>query len=321
MADTTVRCWGNNHFDQVGPHAGEEQHRPFVVAGLRGVDRIAVGDSFACALMQDTTVRCWGANGYGALGMGDEEDRDVPTEVPNLRDVTQIATGWATCALLRDGSVSCWGDWDPGFGDPRSIGSKSPLKVLAVTDAVEVAVGRSHSCARRRSGAVSCWRHISPGLVPRGKARADPVAVRVGDAVSIALDEYGAAVTRSGEVRCWGYGSCGFDLGRDGPGSLDYGASFLVPKLSHVVEIALGGGERCVRRDDGDVLCEVEKKDGRKELRIVPGVAKAKQIAAGSDHACALLDGGALVCWGRNTYGQLGDGTTTDRAAPVAVRF
>ena len=45
----------------------------------------------------------------------------------------------------------------------------------------------------------------------------------------------------------------------------------------------------------------------------------AAGVAAGAYHACAVTAGGALVCWGRNTYGQLGDGTTTSRATPIGV--
>ena len=42
-------------------------------------------------------------------------------------------------------------------------------------------------------------------------------------------------------------------------------------------------------------------------------------LASGALLSCALLTGGSLRCWGQNANGQLGDGTTTSRAAPVAV--
>lgn len=56
------------------------------------------------------------------------------------------------------------------------------------------------------------------------------------------------------------------------------------------------------------------------ETTTVPEAPPAYVASAGGNHSCAIRPDGVLVCWGENTRGQLGDGTTTDHvvAAPVA---
>jgi len=58
-------------------------------------------------------------------------------------------------------------------------------------------------------------------------------------------------------------------------------------------------------------------------LQIAPASALAPgayvSVAAGNSHTCGVLATGAVQCWGRNNYGQLGNNSTTDSATPVAV--
>ncbi|MFO0650935.1 MAG: RCC1 domain-containing protein [Polyangiales bacterium] len=49
------------------------------------------------------------------------------------------------------------------------------------------------------------------------------------------------------------------------------------------------------------------------------GVTDAAEVAAGGTHTCARTSVGAVMCTGYNSSGQLGDGTTTRRDAPVSV--
>jgi alpha-tubulin suppressor-like RCC1 family protein len=47
--------------------------------------------------------------------------------------------------------------------------------------------------------------------------------------------------------------------------------------------------------------------------------AAAVAIDVGLQRSCAITVGGVLACWGRNTYGEVGDGTSIDRATPVVI--
>ena len=46
--------------------------------------------------------------------------------------------------------------------------------------------------------------------------------------------------------------------------------------------------------------------------RVPAGLADAVHLSAGGNHACAVRQGGTVVCWGSNSVGQLGDGSTTN---------
>jgi alpha-tubulin suppressor-like RCC1 family protein len=58
-------------------------------------------------------------------------------------------------------------------------------------------------------------------------------------------------------------------------------------------------------------------------MRLAPGgvsgLTNVEAVIASQSRGCALRANGALLCWGENGDGQLGDGTTTDRLTPVAV--
>ncbi|MFN7149383.1 MAG: RCC1 domain-containing protein, partial [Microthrixaceae bacterium] len=104
----------------------------------------------------------------------------------------------------------------------------------------------------------------------------------------------------------------------------------LLPPRTDFAQID-AGGSTCAVMTNGTVTCWGSNSkgqlgnvlfapDSQVSLPIpVTGVAGAAEVSVGIDHACALLVDGTVRCWGNNSNGQLGNGTTTDSNVAVPV--
>ena len=220
---------------------------------------------------------------------------------PRLTGIEQIAAGEQhTCALLTSGQARCWGINHHGqLGNGTTTDSMRPVVVLdpegsgPLTDITRLSAGWARTCALLVSGRAVCWGANSYGQLGDGTS-ADaslPVLVRSidgsGPLTGIAQidargDQHTCAVQEDGRALCWG---------RNAFGQLGDGTS---TDRSRPAPVVAG---------DGDTA-----------------LTDVTSVASGYWHSCALLESGEVRCWGSNSAGALGNGTTVASPRPVVVR-
>ena len=258
--------------------------------------------SAATAQAAGGTGRAWGENNRSELGIGSPtlagcESMPLPAAMSGLTEATQITGGYyGGLALLADGTVRGWGHNLYGeVGDGTTTQRDAPVPVPGLSGIVAISSGEAHSLALRADGTVLAWGYGKHGELGNGTATGPdevcncsklPLAVPgLTDVVAIAAGSgFSLALRADGTVMAWGWNFKG-QLG-DGSGLTELAASPApVPGLSGVIGIAASGY---------------------------------------GYHSLALLSSGAVVAWGENQSGQLGNGTVSPPGGcaclgPVAV--
>lgn len=352
MADGTVRCWGANRSGQLGDGTIAPRTLPVVVSGLSGVRQLAAAGSSTCALLADGSVSCWGDNGSGQLGDGTTTSRPTPARVVGVSGATALL-GFG-CAAVAGGRVRCWGaDFASGSPAPfTAVEVPEWAGATAVTDSqcailadgtVSCHVGRDDARAYTgidpgtewamvavkglsgvtalakaawwgwcaiADGSVGCWNWRDPWQDEAGF----PVA-----AMTIQRWAGATGLTPHGEALCalLGTGRVDCMVARAGTGTT---FGFVrVADVTTAVQLVQGRA----RLADGRVVAWDPWLGGSKrsvQSAPVPGLDRVTDLrATDNEGGLALLADGTVRSWGPNVNGGLGDGTTTDRSAPVVV--
>ena len=234
-----------------------------------------------------------------------------------------------TCVLTMSGGVKCWGDNYYGqLGDGTTINKLIPIDVAGLKSGVTaISVSWGHSCAITSEGGVKCWGSNGSGQLGDGTktSRLTPVDV-VGLTSGVTAISVGSAhtcaITSVGSVKCWGASVDRISTNRLTPVDIA-GLS------SGVVKISSGSYFTCVLTDGGGVKCWGSNNYGQlgdgttnynyNPVDVVGLTSGVTAISAGPFYTCVLTNSGGVKCWGRNEYGQIGDGTTVNKLIPIDV--
>jgi alpha-tubulin suppressor-like RCC1 family protein len=307
-----VKCWGANHYGQLGDGTTAHRTVPVDVSGLAtGVVALAASGVHTCALTGGGGVKCWGANSFGQLGDGTTTNRLTPVDVSGLASgvVALAAGGYHTCALTSGGGVKCWGaNYYRQLGDGTTTTRTTPVDVSGLASGVStLAAGYESTCAGPSAGGVRCWGGNVTNPFEIGGLASGVVAL-------VAGGHHICALTSGGGAKCAGWNDYG-QLG-DGTTTLRWTALDVSGLVSSVSALAASWSHTCAATTGGGVKCWGHNGlgqlgDGTTTDRLTPAdvsglTSGVSTLAASWSHTCAVTTGGGVKCWGDNGYGQLG---------------
>jgi alpha-tubulin suppressor-like RCC1 family protein len=281
----TVWTWGSNTSGELGIYTDtSNRSSPVQVAGGYSFASIYGSQGRNYALQANGSLWAWGAGVWGILGVGDENNRSSPTLVIGGHSFINLDSASShVLALKADGSAWSWGRNDYGQLGLNSISNRSsPTQVIGGHSFIEVSCGWNASYGLKYNGEIWAWgRNGHSQLGDTGANRSSPVKVTTSHRfvrISGSLHE-GTLLALKADGSVWG----------------------------------------CGRNTDAGNLLGIAYPAIASSMVLVTNSHSFIDIKVGSAHALALKADGSVWTWGTNTYGQLGNGTTTDIYSPIKV--
>jgi alpha-tubulin suppressor-like RCC1 family protein len=299
-----VYSWGSNSNGQLGLGTldASATSPTVLAAGASPGDgwiMASAGYSHACAIGDDQAAYCWGTNDHGELGNGTTgtTDDSVPGAVQSTDRWADISAGGDyrnsdpnhTCGITSTDEAYCWGSNGRGqLGNGTTDDTNVPVPVDGGVTWSSISAGGNHTCGIAADGIAYCWGWNGSGQLGNGTnddtSVPTPVAGGLRWTSLSAGQQYTCGVTTGAVGYCWGDNYDG-QLGLGTAGATDDSVPAPVVATS-------SASSRWLSLSSGDMW------------------------------TCGVTTSRAAYCWGRNYYGQLGDGTTnrgSDDSLPIAV--
>jgi alpha-tubulin suppressor-like RCC1 family protein len=319
LANTTVKCWGENTYYQLGDGTYTRQPTPVTVSGLSGVTQVSVGERHSCARKSDGTVWCWGSNDVGQLADGGIAESATPRQIAGVSGITAVASGpQHVCVLRSDTQVACWGHPTGINGNRSGAVITTPTVIANTTGSISLSVGNEQSCVAKSDGTVWCWGHVfhgEAGWVASGTTTARRSSAEQITSVSnieqVALSaDSGCGRRANGDMLCWGEANRG-QLGDSTYQPRGIAREVRVtwqtnPYAARGAALYAGVNYLCAILTDRRVACWGAQGSNNKpagdptllEAGIVPGVDNVVDLHMGQHYACVLRRDATVWCWG-----------------------
>ena len=339
--DGSLWAWGWNALGALGDGTLEEKKRPVLIG--TGYSAISAGYVHSVALKTDGTLWTWGRNNYGQLGDGTLIDKSSPVQIGSNYKAISAGKygeyGEHSLALKSDGTLWAWGYNGHGqLGDGTIMTRTIPIKIGSGFTAISA--GGEHSLALKANGTLWAWGFNFYGQLGDESMSDKRSPVQIGsDFIAIAAGViHSIGLKSDGTLWSWGNGMTGqlgdntTDTRRDKPVQIGSDFASISTGGSGYFSFFNCAGSYCLAiKTDGTAWtwgynCYGQLGDGNtNNIHVVPTQIVSplitnptpNSISAGGDHCFLIAPDGSLWAWGKNEFGQLGDGTTTNKLIPT----
>lgn len=338
-SDGSMWSWGANTYGQIGDGTSVINALPVKNNSISGIKQVAAGGEFSMSLKNDGTVWNWGNNTSAQLGLGSIGNYSyTPEMIQNLTDVKKIAAGFDIgVALKNDGTVWGWGSGNSGeFGDGNYYVERSPIQVKGLAGIKDIAAGMGFILALKDDGTVWSLGYNIHGMLGDGTTVNKDKPVQVKNLTNVkkiyAKEWNGAALKEDGTVWTWGDNGSG-QIGNGSAASYTIYQTIpvQVSNLNGIIDFSLGDTFALAVKSNGSVWSWGNNSSGEmgngtisyhgqtSPLQVM-ALSGIKSVSGGDAYCAATKGDGTIYSWGQNDCGQLGDGTTFDKATPTLVK-
>lgn len=277
-AAQNLYCWGDASRGQIGDGTSGDGHTrgtPTRVGGVGVWASVSAGGQHTCGITEASNLYCWGRNDFGQVGDGTQDDRPTMKRVGGVGVwIAVSAGGFHTCGITEAKNLYCWGrNYNGEIGDGTSGNNRLALTRIGGAGVwSQVSLGDQSSCGITTADNLYCWGWNQEGQIGDGTKEDKHALTRIG----------GAGVWAS-IAPSTTYHTCGITLAKN---------------------LYCWGNNAAGQIGDGTTGTD----------RVVPTKVGGSGVWSAADggiyHSCGITSARNLYCWGNNSRGQIGDGTT-----------
>jgi len=305
IAGGELFCWGYNHNGQVGDGTYTDRHIPVKIGERNDWQTISTGSYHSCGIAGGELF-CWGDNYNGLIGdhTVTETKINTPLKIGTGIDWEKIESeGFSNCGIAG-GELFCWGSNTYGqVGDGSTENRKNPVRIGTDSNWNKLSLGINYSCAQADDN-IFCW-GTNPLIFYNNYNRSTPQKIgTINTWEKISAGKHICGISE-GDLYCWGSTNNNGELGTGdtNPVAVEKRITF----NGGWTDISVVGNSSC-GINNSERYC---KGSGIGFFTKADDKTGWKSIVMGITHSCGIIND-ELFCWGKNNYGQLGNGTVND---------